>query len=69
MRKQKWIENRILQLLEKHGFLSAKQIVQRMPGIDLKVIDSTLEILGRHQFLGTLVNSNRITLYFFEEEE
>ena len=69
MATQKQIENQILKLLEKNEFLSAKQIVQRMPGVDYKDIWDTLQIFERLQFIGKLVTSDDRTLYFLEEED
>lgn len=69
MPSQKWIENRILQLLEKHGFLSGKQLVQRMPGVDIKDIWETVQILLRGDFIGKVITSKETTLYFIEEDD
>ena len=69
MGTQKQIENRILKLLEKNRFLSGRDFFEKMPGVDLKAIYSTLNLLVRHQFLGTLTTSDGRTLYFLEEEE
>ena len=69
MFSQKWIENRILELLEKNEFLSGRDFYESMRGVDLKDIYETLDILVRLQYIGTLTTSDGRTLYFLEEEE
>ena len=69
MFSQKWIENRILKLLEKNRFLSGRDFYEKMPGVDLKDIYEMLQILLRHHFIGTLITSDERTLYFLEEED
>ena len=69
MFSQKWIENRILALLEKNEFLSGRDFYKRMRGVDLKDIWETLQILLSAGFIGERITSDERTLYFLEDDE